>query len=493
MAILHWCILIGGTLALVASCADPRRFVLAVIFTLPFNGAFIEAGQRIELFKIASLLALPVAACHLPRLLPGGLFGGFGVFASWTTWITLMTFCFPPDYLANEGDGMRSLGLRLALQGTLLFSRFAVIGLCIFALHRSRDVAAAVRAWVAATTVLAGFGLVEQACHLIGLNVGGVFYDGLLNGQPTHLTQTVFGITFKRIGSFAHEPKMLARWLVPSLVVLLSDAAMGSGIMGRTARVRVLIAVHLAALAFTFSTSGYLVFLVALFIPLLAIGSVGTASTRYLAALGTVATAVGLAGLGVGSLFEAVIGEKSAKYGGFVQGGTDGPALAFLDAHPWAALWGSGLATQGFYLPEFITNDFEFVYENVADRGFGGFGVESGWLSLLLDTGCIGIAALLFPIVARWMHGTELIRRLLLRPGGADASAAIVLTRSLLAACLVGMIAYPYEGVGLFAVSVGMTSAAIATASRGLEAGKPVAARILPSRVGRRVTQGACA
>lgn len=493
MAILHWCILIGGILALVASSTDPRRFVLAVIFTLPFNGVFIEAGQRIELFKLACLLALPVAACHLPRLAAVGPLGGFGIFASWATCTTLMTFCFPPDYLANEGDGMRSLGLRLALQGTLLLSRLSLVGLCIVALQRSCDVTAAVRAWVAATTLLAGFGLVEQACHLIGHDVGGVFYEGLLNGQPTHLTQSVFGIEFKRIGSFAHEPKMLARWLVPSLVVLSSDAAMGSGLMGRGPRSRLIMAVHLAALAFTFSTSGYLVLAASLFVPLLALGGVGVASARYLTAIGVTAVLVGLGGLGAGTLFQTVIAEKSAKYGGFIQGGTDGPALAFLEAHPWAALCGSGLATQGFYLPEFITDDFEFVYENVADRGFGGFGVESGWLSLLLDTGAIGIVALLFPIVARWMNGTELLRRLLPRPDGAAPCTAIMLTRSLLAACLIGMIAYPLEGVGLLAVSVGMASAAVANAGRRLEAGRAATAGIIASRAPRRFATGACA
>lgn len=493
MAILHWCILIGGTLALIASSTDPRRFVMAVIFTLPFNGVFIEAGQRIELFKVACLLALPVAACHLPRLAAAGLLGGFGIFASWATWITLMTVCSPPEYLANEGDGMRSLGLRLALQGTLLLSRLSLIGLCIAALRRSCDVTAALRAWVAATALLAGFGLVEQACHLIGHDVGGVFYDGLLNSQPTHLTQSVFGIEFKRIGSFAHEPKMLARWLVPSLVVLLSDAVMGSGLMGRGPRTRVLIAVHLAALAFTFSTSGYLILVASLMVPPLAIGSVGVASARYLAAIGATVVMVGLGGLGAGTLFEAVIAEKSAKYGGFIQGGTDGPAFAFLEEYPWAAVWGSGLATQGFYLPEFITDDFEFVYQNVADRGFGGFGVESGWLSLLLDTGAVGIAALLFPIVVRWMNGTELIRRLLRMPDGADPCAAIMLTRSLLAACLIGMIAYPLEGVGLLAVSVGMASAAVASAVRRLEAGQATTSEILAPRMRRRFATGACA
>jgi hypothetical protein len=493
MAILHWCILIGGVLALIASSTDLRRFVLAVIFTLPFNGVFIEAGQRIELFKIACLLALPVAACHLPRLAATGPLGGFGIFASWATWMTLMTFYFPPDYLANQGDGMRSLGLRLALQGTLLLSRLSLVGLCLVALQRSVDVTAALRTWVAATTVLAGFGLVEQACHLIGYDVGGVFYDGLLNGQPTHLTYSVFGIDFKRVGSFAHEPKMLARWLVPSIVVLLSDIASGTGSMGRASRTRMLLAVHLAALAFTFSTSGYLMLVASLIVPLLAIGSVSVASARYLAALGGAAVVVCLGGLGVGTLFESVIAEKSAKYGGFIQGGSDGPAFAFLEAYPWAALWGSGLATQGFYLPEFITDDFEYVYENVAARGFGGFGVESGWLSLLLDTGAVGIAALLFPVVARWMSGTVLIRRLLRRPDEAGPCAALMLTRSLLAACLIGMIAYPLEGVGLLAVSVGMASAAVATAGRRLAAAEARKPGIIAARVGRRLATGACA
>jgi hypothetical protein len=493
MAILHWCILIGGTLALVASSTDPRRFVLAVIFTLPFNGVFIEAGQRIELFKVACLLALPVAACHLPRLAAAGLLGGFGIFASWATLVTLITFCFPPDYLANEGDGMRSLGLRLALQGTMLLSRLSLVGLCIVALRDSVDVAAALRAWVTATTVLAGFGLVEQACHLIGYDFGGVFYDGLLNGQPTHLSYSVFGIDFKRIGSFAHEPKMLARWLVPSIVVFLSDIAGGTGSMGRASRTRMLLAVHLAALVFTFSTSGYLVLVVSLIVPLLAVGCVGVASARYLAALGGTAVVVCLGGVGVGTLFEAVIAEKSAKYGGFIQGGSDGPAFAFLEAYPWAALWGSGLATQGFYLPEFITGDFEFVYENVVDRGFGGFGVESGWLSLLLDTGAIGIAALLFPILAQWMNGTALIRRLLRTPDGAGPCAAIMLTRSLLAACLIGMIAYPLEGVGLLAVSAGMASAAVVSAGRRLGATRSTKPGIPASPVCQRLTTGACA
>ena len=466
MAIPHWCILIGGTLALLVRSVDPRRFMLAVIFTLPFNGAFVEVGQRLELFKVASLIALPIAAFQLPRLLAGGVFGGLGPFASWTAWITLFAFCFPPEYLANEGDGMRSLGLRLLLQGTLLLSRLSLVGLCIMSLARSRDVLAGVRAWVAATTVLAGFGLLEQACHLVGFDIGGVFYDGLLGGPPTQLPHSVLGMEFKRIGSFAHEPKMLARWLVPSLVVLLGDATIGHRLTGRGSRTRMLIAVHFAALLFTFSTSGYLVFLASLAIPLLAMGSAGLAAGRYLATLGLVAIGIGLWGFGLNTLFEAVIAEKSAKYGGFVQGGTDGPAFAFLEAHPWAAVWGSGLSTQGFYLPEFITADFEFVYENVMDRGFGGFGVESGWLSLLLDTGLIGIVILLFPIVARWQHGATLVQRFVRQPDADGPCAAIVLTRCLLGACLFGMVAYPLEGVGLLAISLGLASAALAAAGR---------------------------
>ncbi|MDA1038729.1 MAG: hypothetical protein O3A37_00360 [Planctomycetota bacterium] len=466
MALPHWLILVGGTLALLASSTDPRRFVLVMIFTLPFNGAFVEVGQRLELFKVASLIALPVAAFRLPRLLDSGACGGLGVFACWSAWIMLLTFWFPPEYLNFEGDGMRSMGLRLGMQGTLLLSRVTLAGLCIMSLRTPQDVLAAVRTWVAATTVLAGFGLLEEACHFIGFNVGGVYYDGLLNGSPTHLVHDVSGIAFKRVGSLAHEPKMLARWLIPSLVVLLCDAASGFRVTLSRFRNRLLIAVHLAALVFTFSTSGYLVFLMSTAIPILAMGTSAATAWRYCSTIAALVVIAGPWALGLDAVVQAVIAEKYSRYGGFVQGGTDGPALNFFAAYPWAALWGSGLSTQGFYLPEFISADFEFVYENVMERGFGGFGVESGWLSLLLDTGCIGIAAILAPVASRWACGTRMLHRLAGRPEAADACTALRLTRCVLAACLVGMVAYPLEGVGLLAVSVGMASAAISSASR---------------------------
>jgi hypothetical protein len=68
-----------------------------------------------------------------------------------------------------------------------------------------------------------------------------------------------------------------------------------------------------------------------------------------------------------------------------------------------------------------------------------------------------------------------------------------MLTRSLLAACLIGMIAYPLEGVGLLAVSVGMASAAVATAGRRLAAAEARKPGIIAARVGRRLATGACA
>jgi hypothetical protein len=335
MSLPHWLILVGGIVALLASSTDPRRFVLVAIFTLPFNGVFVEVGQRLELFKLASLIALPVATLQLPRLLKVGAFGGFALFALWTFCITFLTLWFPPSYLDFEGDGLRSIGLRVAIQLTLLLSRVVLAGLCIMSLRTPKDVLTAARVWVAATTLLAAYGLLEELAYFIGFNIGGVYYDGLLNGSPTHLTQSVSGVVFKRVGSFAHEPKMLARWLIPSLIILLCDAGRGNRLTRTPFRSEVLIAVHFAALLFTFSTSGYLVFLASTAISFLAMGGTAKATWKYGIFGAAVALFAGLCGLGVNSILQSVVAEKFAKYDGFIQGGTDGTATAFLIEYPW--------------------------------------------------------------------------------------------------------------------------------------------------------------
>jgi len=465
MAILHWSILLAGAVELFRRCGDVRRFLFVVIATLPFNGLFIEFGQRFELFKLACLLGLPIAAIQLPRMVSSGALRGLTTFAAWSLVITLITCIYQPEYLSIPGDGIRSMGVRICLQFTLLAARFALVGMCVIALSRCADVFTCLRMWLAATTVLAGFGLVEECCHFLGFEIGGVFYGGLLDG-PTHLFQTVFGIGFKRIGSFAHEPKMLARWLIPSIILLLTNAAAGSRLVPSRWWTSALLGLHGAALLLTFSTSGFLVFMAALAVPPLAVAWAGATSARYVFAVGSIATFLISQNSGVTELFETVILSKSEKYDGFIQGGSDGPGILFLQEYPWSGLWGSGVATQGHYLPEFIPPEYEFVYQNVAERGFGGFGVESGWLSLLLDTGCIGVVLLLLAILGRWTFSGRLLQRLGGRPMAGEHVDAIVLTRCLLGTCLVGMVAYPLEHAGLLAVSLGLLTAAAANADR---------------------------
>ena len=436
-----------------------RKFLLVVIFTMPFNGVFIEAGQRVELFKVASLLVLPLGISRLQKLLGVRELRLFVPFILWVLWISILNVCYPPSYIFDAGLGFRSIALRSAVQIVLLISRVVLIGLFLISFTKSKDVWRSLQSLILATTVLATFGLLEQVLHLVGVEIGGVFYNGI-NGEPTHLTFSAFGIEFKRIGSLAHEPKMLARWLIPSTVVLIFDSLRTGLLGGGKSRSRNLAILHAISLLFTFSTSGYIIFTVSLFVPFFASIRDHGRKLKYGFVVFLMCIVVAFY-VSKSGLIEKVVGEKFEQYGGLLQGGSDGPGWNFLQKNPTAIIWGSGWSMQGFYLPAFIQKSFNFVYENYSDIGFGGFGVESGWLSLILDVGVIGLCFFMFPLYATW-HSSSL---LLGSNQGATKKEidveSIVLLRCLLGCYLIGMIAYPLEMVGGVAITLGLLMCAI--------------------------------
>lgn len=460
---LHWLIFFGGISLLLLRFLNLRQFLLTVIFMMPFNGIFVESGQRIELFKVASLLVIPLAASHLPQFFGLKELKLFIPFSLWVVWISLLSVCYSPDYIFDSGIGMRTIGFRSTIQIVLLFSRLSLIGLFFISFTKAKDVWAGLRSLIAATTVLVLFGILEQLCHLAGFDVGGVYYGGLNGGAATHLHFSAFGIDFKRIGSFAHEPKMLARWIIPSTVVLIFDSLRSGTLTGKTSRSRNLAFLHMFALLFTFSTSGYIVFLLSLVVPLFSAIRDHGRKLRYACMVFLIGTIAAFY-MSQSGLFEKVIGRKIEIYGSLLQGGSDGPGWNFLQQNPLASIWGAGWAMQGFYLPQYISKDFEFVYGSYADIGFGGFGVESGWLSLILNVGLIGLILFMAPIYLTWCSSSRVLRINQTIVGSNYETESIVLLRCLFGCYLIGMVAYQLESVGGIAVSLGLLMCSVRNA-----------------------------
>lgn len=456
---LHWLILIAGTSLLVLKAGNLRNFLFVVIMTMPLNGVFIEVGQRIELFKVASLLILPLGISRLQQLLGVRELRLFVPFILWVLWISILNVCYPPDYIFDPGLGFRSIALRSAVQVLLLFSRVVLIGLFLISFTQSKDVWRGLQSLILATTTLAIFGLLEQLFHLAGVEIGGVFYKGI-NGEPTHLTFSAFGIEFKRIGSLAHEPKMLARWLIPSTIILLFDSLRMGLLSGGKRRSRNLAILHALAILFTFSTSGYIILMTSLFVPLFSSIRDHGRKLKYGFSVFLMCIFV-LFYLSQSGLIDEVVGKKFEQYGGFLQGGSDGPGWNFLQQNPMSIIWGSGWSMQGFYLPAYIQKSFNFVYENYSDIGFGGFGVESGWLSLILDIGIIGLCFFMIPIYSSWNSSSLLLKSAQRTASNKVDIESIVLLRCLLGCYLIGMIAYPLEMVGGVAITLGLLICAI--------------------------------
>lgn len=458
---LYYLIFAIGSLGLVCKSFNVRQFVLLLVIVLPLNGIFFDVGLRVELFKIACLMAIPGIFIQYRRLVSITEIKLFLPFVVWATCVSLVVCVATPDYFTLQSDGARSLGMRTLTQGVFLLIRIALIGLIVVAFRKPGDVLRCLKLWLAVTTVLAGYGVLEQVFHFAGFEIGGVYYGtGLLAGEPTHLTQSLFGLSFKRVGSFAHEPKMLARYLVPSIVILLVQGLSGLQLVKSNLQLFLVLFLHLLALVFTFSTSGLIILAASLFVPLFSVIGIGGFVRRYtvVAALAGIVLIVGPQVME--QLVSKVISDKVEKYGGFIQAGSDGPGVNFIYERPVSAILGSGVGTQGHYLPNYIPVEYGYIFDNYKHMGFGGMGVESDWLSMILDTGVIGLVFFLLPITRCWRMSQRILAGRIPEWHGLQQCSGLIYTRTFMGCVLCGMIAYPMEQAGMVAVAFGLLVAA---------------------------------
>lgn len=364
----------------------PSAYLRALFVTAPWMGLNVLLRWQFDLFKVGLLLApFVLLRTYVPRRKRKVVFLAAALAA-----LALAHLAWQlASHEIEAHDVVRATAAADRL--TVAFGMFALrLTLFVFllaAIRSVKDADTCLRAYSASVFVLACYGLVQEVVYLVtGHPVTPIYRAGILNEFSEYTTVQVGSVSLLRIYAFSGEPKDFALFAVPAIAYLGFRALLRPG-EGNRLWAGVELATILAAAFFTLSSSFLLM------LPLLVIAAC------LPSALGHKRIRVALLVVAVSALIWPVWSSLSAErvfrrfqhYDDLLQVSRERPALAFwLDNLP-RSLLGFSVGGQAYYVPSRMTAEFM----QTAQRFGNSVGVDSFWLSVLLDLGVPGVALVL--------------------------------------------------------------------------------------------------
>lgn len=373
-----------------------RPALLTAVFLAPWSGLQADFGVTVYAFQ---LILLPLVGVVLvrslshspPRLAAGGL---LSLFAFYTVVLSLVVIGFLPDADVS-GGALRGPTGRAAVQ--IIVFLFTLSPAVIVPLVVGRDdLAACGRIFVASAVVLAVIGWGQLAIwYAIGSNPIDVSrISAALGGNDVYSHEGLFDfakLAIYRMNSLAGEPRGLGITLVLAMLIIQAFALTAR--RPRALRLLGLWLFLLVSTMATYSTSAVLAWLIGSAVQPPAMWLMGIRSRRstisIIGALLVIAAPIGVGIAGAEASGVPVIELLSERTidrideNGAVED-FDLAILDFLEAHPDAAIAGTGLGNIHLYATAYLDPVFALYAQGSV------FASKTEYLRLISESGLIG-------------------------------------------------------------------------------------------------------
>lgn len=380
----------------------PHWFPCLLVLLLPTGNLSFEAGVTWTPWKAALVVFWLTWPCwsvlHQRRVVvPKELC----LLLSITTVLTLIMMAFDtaPSFQGYQG-ALRSPQLRPVAQLLSLFLRAS----CVVVVASYVNTAPAARrlfsAMVAATTLVSVYGIYQVIAVRPGWPALAI-YRSVAEARGGFGVFTIGGIDIVRLSSFVGEPKDAAKFLLPSIAVIVFARLAGERLLASRFASYPVLLLHVLAFALTFATSS--IYAAALAFPFVAL-VIGRFfkqwSTRGLLTM-TALSVMFLLGIALAaeqpSFLRSALESRTIDRVGQVDD-PDRAAWQFLKDNPRYLVSGVGLGNGSFYVRRYFNPDEQYLL-TVAPN--------SSYLAFLLESGGIGLGALLWYLFATLAKGTR--------------------------------------------------------------------------------------
>lgn len=345
-----------GLLALASVLVKPRWVPILLVLLMPLGNFDFDWHVGFSLSKIVLivfLLSLPAQHAVTPDLgsrlrLPASLW----VFLVCTLLPTVVSFGLGEVTSSQGFEALRGPQLRPIVQLLSLGIRIAGL-LVVLGWVTDRGSAITVyKAILLVSTLIAAYGLYQFVGYYAGWPIMGITRpQAELSGG--HALFSIGGISIFRLGSFVGEPKQAAKFLLPSILLIISAKTLSIVPLRSWLTSYPVLALHCLAFVLTFATSSF--FGLALSIPGLTLLWM---CYRGQLSLGRLTAAVVIATLGIAVLVRIGGGREAAKRvfeARFIDrvgeiGSPERATIEFLKDHPGYLATGIGLGNSSFYL-----------------------------------------------------------------------------------------------------------------------------------------------
>src|ERR1017187_386346 len=235
---------------------SPRWYLRALCATAPWQGLYLIMVWNLDAFKIGLLLS-PILFLVIRRSAPTGkLLLPLLLLAAYALCLVgwqVMT----KEVAAFDQLGHLSLSSRITTANGIFLCKLLVIVLICKVVKSREEARTCINSYVTSVSVLALYGLVQEAAFLAtGDPITPIYTAGLFGEHQQTVTADVFGFTFLRVYSFSMEPKDLAFFLVPAIAFVSASLSVARSERRRHNWLRwTQLAIMSAAALLTFSTS----------------------------------------------------------------------------------------------------------------------------------------------------------------------------------------------------------------------------------------------
>jgi hypothetical protein len=425
-----------GLLSLTLVALNPRWVPVLLVLVLPTSNFDLHGPLSLSFSKLVLLIFLVTfpAQYAVIRLRRGGIQVPASVllFVLVVTLSTLGAYVWMPR-ASDEGFGLlRSPSFRPIVQVLSLCLRVSAL---VAILGWAADQASRIRlckAMLFASTLVAAYGIYQFFGYYYGWPIMSI-HRAQADLSDGYALFQVGSLQVFRVGSFAGEPKEAARYLLPSIVLIVFSRCTSTVQLRSWLTSYGILALHVIAFILTFSTSSFFAFFISapfLFYLL--------SRYRGRVRLDRLVLVFALSGIVVGSVIAMAGGLRTSSriYSARITDRVDlieGPeqaAFDFLKEHPRYLLTGIGLGNSSFALRPYYDPRY-YVPLTVS--------LDSGYLQILLEGGAPALLLFLWFLGAWLKRGVRLVVT-----GSRDEYTGMLVT--IMAVCLVLGAVHAFSG-----------------------------------------------